>query len=895
MLLATARRALLVPALAAGIVDTAADVAPAPLFSAPGLVDVGGSFPLPVNARGLAVQGWRVQWGDGAETTSPAAGPLTHVYRAAGLYEVSVAATLADGKAVPAARDETALVLDDHPLACFTFGPRPAGAPSSPETLGDESLDPRPDTAPSGLPWGAAAASFGHGVVHLPSALAANLDSFSVDFWLRTADIQTPQDILASGTPAGSRLTIAGGNLVLELPKGAVFSLPLPPGVRDGQWHHIAVSYDRAPLFPYSNIARFSVDGILAGRQHLDLYDTGPVSLSDGTLGSDAMGGRRLLGALAGLAIYDHVLAPHRVLAHAGVLNRPRSAIVLAAPPSVQPFTVDLPRISQTVNVPLDPTPGVDNGPALRAAVAAAEPGTRLLLVNKTTNQPGGTFYINSLDSGNDWSALRIFSHHDLELDGGGATLLFGVADRQIYIKDCQRVAVRNLSIDLDQTKFRVGVYARLLSLDTATGDARFQFVNGRDLSPDRGVPATIGMWRWRPHDPKTLRITEGPYFKTGEAFEQPPQRDPSDPSILTGRLKRDLIGKLEAYRQGANFFMINNARFENSSVGLESSEHITFEHVNYYATLGMVFLSGEENHVQVLHCKIGLPPGLTAADRPLASGADGYHFHETQGDILFEGNEEALTDDDPITIKDGVFRDVAVADNNALTLKAGAGDEIALYNWDFSPLPYHGHVVQMQDGKAQMAEPLPDNLPKSFIALDLRHHTNNWILRDNHLHDYYGRLLLCTAHGLITGNVIEGSYLHLGASNASFDNAGISSAVTVYNNLLDQTYADTGIWGWDSTYPVFQNIVFYQNSFMGKNLTIRNAGAPWIVGNYFEPGPESDAPRNAASPAVSIDQTQTPFVLNNVELTGQPGDFQLDLKATDGLTARGNSTVVAR
>ncbi len=222
-------------------------------------------------------------------------------------------------------------------------------------------------------------------------------------------------------------------------------------------------------------------------------------------------------------------------------------------------------------------------------------------------------------------------------------------------------------------------------------------------------------MWRWRPHNPKTLRIGEGPYFQTGWAFPSRPTRDPHDASILAGRVRGELIPKLETYRQGANFFMINNARFENTSVGLDESEQVTFDHVNFYATLGMVFLAGEVNHVRVAHCKIGLPPGLTAADRPLASGADGYHFHQTQGDILFEDNEIELTDDDPITIKDGVIRDVSALGDDTLKLyEVSPGDEIQLYHWDFSPIDYRGHIVKLDhgkgaDGPASAARPAED------------------------------------------------------------------------------------------------------------------------------------------------------------------------------------------
>jgi hypothetical protein len=190
------------------------------------------------------------------------------------------------------------------------------------------------------------------------------------------------------------------------------------------------------------------------------------------------------------------------------------------------------------------------------------------------------------------------------------------------------------------------------------------------------------------------------------------------------------------------------------------------------------------------------------------------------------------------------------------------------------------------------MDVPLPANLPKTFTAMDLRHHTNNWILQDNDLHDYYGRLLLCTAHGLISGNTIQHSWFHLGASNASFDSAGFSSFVTVYNNFFVDTNADTGIWGAASTYPIFQRITFYQNSFIGGRLHLGNSDNPWIVGNYFEERTETPPKENAS--ALSLNVSKNPFVLNNLELVSQPTDFSLTTQTTDGLTSSANTTLLS-
>lgn len=478
---------------------------------------------------------------------------------------------------------------------------------------------------------------------------------------------------------------------------------------------------------------------------------------------------------------------------------------------------------------------------------------------------------------------------HDLEIDGGGATFVFGTNCRQFFITKCQRVAFRDFAIDLDQRKYRVAVYARILSLDTATGDARFQFVNGRDLSPDRTVPADISMWRWRGHDPRTLRLGHGPFFETGKAFEKFPVRDAKDPSILIGRIKPSYIATLEEYRKGPNFFLINNARFQNTPVGLWGCEQITFDRVNFYASLGMVFLSGEVNHLRVTGCRIGLPPGLTAADRPLASAADGYHFHDTQGCVLFENNEIALTDDDAISIKDAVWRDIKAAGPDAVTIKgAHPGDEFEFYRWDFSPLDFRATVLEASDGKARLDRNLPANLPGSFLAMKTGNHTYDWIIRDSYLHDYYGRLLLCAPHGLITGNEFNDTYLHLGANNAIFDSSGIASQITLVNNLFVNADVDSCIWGAASSYPVFQGMAWSRNSFEGGSIRISNAGAPLVWENYFE---KPAAPRKPSETwsAVTLSRCSQPSMVDNVELGNGARAFSLASKDTGDLFEQNN------
>ncbi len=199
-------------------------------FSAPALVDAGSSFTLMLRAGRAAVKTWMVQWGDGTfSSQASAATALQHVYRKPGLYRIS--ATADDAK-VPVVRDYSRLILDDKPAAYFRFGAPLAAPGTDSPPASDDTLSAAPSSSASGLPWGAPAASFGETVTHFSPGLAAPSDRFSIDFWFRSQDLATRQDIVSSAPDAGTQIYFAGGSVHLELPKGAVFSQPLPPARR---------------------------------------------------------------------------------------------------------------------------------------------------------------------------------------------------------------------------------------------------------------------------------------------------------------------------------------------------------------------------------------------------------------------------------------------------------------------------------------------------------------------------------------------------------------------------------------------------------------------------------------------------------------------------------------
>jgi hypothetical protein len=845
-----------------------------PTFFGSPLVEAAQSYSLQMSANGAGVKQWLVNWGDGEKSAADSSKTaLKHTYAKCGSYSIQATAKLADGTDVPVLRDYAKTVAIDNPFATG-FAANGNASQMMAALLSNASTKSESTVSPKNI--------------------HRSLDQVTLELWLRPADLTAEQELVdAKGDNNEKfRFYLQRGMLHLALSGGGVFDQALSPALALNTWHHVAVTYDRAPTFPYGNLARFYMDGILIGERHLDQYDTGAVSLSSISIGRAFDDANALNGSIAGVALYDHWLNPVRILDRARLALSPDAQTVVVVAKNAEDFTVDLPAITKTVDVALNPDPTVDNGPVLRSAIDAAQPGTRLHVINLATKAPGGRFYFNSLAAGQDWTALRFVGKTDFELDGDGAAFIFRTSVRQLTIKQSKRIAFRNFSIDLDQDKYRVGCYARILDVDQASGTVRFQFVHGRDLTPDPKVPH-VSLWRWRSYDPKTLRILNGTgmFFQTNEVFRNGMTRDASNPSILVGQTgNAKMLAAFEKYRQGANLLMVNNSDFKNTSVSLwDHCSQVTFDGVNFYATLGMVFLSSEYDHMHITHCRIGLPPGETAADRPLASGADGFHFHENYGYTLFDHNEITLTDDDPISIKDGIWRDVKVVDAQTIQIKDfHVGEEIELYRNDLSPLNYTAKVTAVSGGNITVDKPLPAGLPPIFLAQNHRERSFNWVLRDSYFHDYYGRFLVYTPWARITNNLITRSYLHIGTGAASFDGGGISSHVLVDNNILVDTNADTGLWGIDSSYPVFQYISFVGNAFIGRGLSLNNSGDALVVKNYFE----NVVSNNNGTTALSVHHSLDLQITGNIQVGIGLTTFGLTTVSTTGLVDGGNTVL---
>lgn len=813
-------------------------------FSGPDLAITGRPYVLTVPPGGCLVD-----WGDLA-TESVSGGTATHVYRQPGVISISVK------------KGDLALVQD---AAALIKAARPAWS--------------QPASAPFTLKGEAQS---------LGAVLKTPADSFSIALRVKADGGSGNRTLFSSGGGNGATLGLKDGALTFKLGDETVASEALGDRWSEKAWHHIAVTYDRVPLFRKSNQVRFYLDGVPAGLAGFDAADSGAVTATASTVG-----GAGFKGVVDALAVYDTLLFPLAISDQAAALaGNPKLAVTVATP-AAEAVEVKEPVITATVKLSLDPNPAADNGPALRKALAELPAGSRLQLTGPD-GQSGGHFHVRSLKAAPEWAGLILQKKTDVELDGNGSTLVF--ADnmaRYLLMKDCTRVSVRNLSFDIDPAYARVGMYAKIVSADPASGEVKAQVVNG-DGKAVKDLPKRASYWRWRPHDPVTLRLAKtgiGPYFQSG-TYARKPEADPAGPGMINFKLKVPATDKLwkeiAEYQKGDNFYMINNGDFSSNAVSLDDSSHITFDRVNYHAVLGMVFLSSAIDHLHIVRCKIGLPPGMTAADRPLSAGADGYHFHLTRGSILFEENEVALTDDDPVSIKDDIWTTLKRVDDRRLDYggkSIRAGFPVELFGPDYVPTGYQAKVVQVDGTVLTLDRDLPADIPAKAVLVNRDHHTRDWILRNNYLHDYYGRVMIYADHGTVTGNRVHNSYYHLGISDASFERAGITSDVITHRNLFEGTYADTSKWGGDGSVPGFHGITYSANSFLGRDLKLNSADGALVARNWFW------RDKAEQSPPVSLSNSPRTVLAGNVDVVASSTGFRVKVEKSPETKEMGNRT----
>lgn len=302
--------------------------------------------------------------------------------------------------------------------------------------------------------------------------------------------------------------------------------------------------------------------------------------------------------------------------------------------------------------------------------------------------------------------------------------------------------------------------------------------------------------------------------------------------------LKREKIGE-KTYRCYQNIGILNDLFFQpgtchiirhyvynGGAFSLSDSINITFENVTIFAVPGFgVHAGGHISHVLFHKFKIILPD---FEKRYLTATADGVHFSQSDGYILFQDCDLGYQGDDCINIHDCVFMGLEQISSNQFRfgkvrrLLCNEGDLLEFRNPDLSPTGFSAQIDKISDtGIITLKEDFPFTPAPDTVIYNRAYHTHHYEIRNCYFHETRARGVLAQADdGLIencTFYRIQGAAIQIesGASPAWSEGTGVNNLVIRNNKMIECDIND-----WDKG-------VLYMSTFLPKGVPIQNTKYP--------------------------------------------------------------------
>ncbi len=512
----------------------------------------------------------------------------------------------------------------------------------------------------------------------------------------------------------------------------------------------------------------------------------------------------------------------------------------------------------------MDPK-NIDNYAELFAALTAcraAAPATLII--------PKGVYKFNT------GMYIQIMYLYDVLIDGQGSEFVFS-GTGYFQIIGCQRVEIRNLYVDWDWEKKRIGDLFRV-SKAGPNGlyfDCTFFEIENADPSM---IWETVNQF-----DPETLTpgVENGKeYWKGSLGFNKV---EKIGPNVLR-------IYPLSSLDFNVNdVYMVRHIKCLAHAFEVQTaSSNITFREVVIYSAPGMGFgVYGDANHIQLLGCKIMLKPNT---NRHLSTYADGFHVASSQGYIRLENCDFSYMGDDAVNLHDNVGI-VIGKDNDVLSVRTAQtfkkGDSIEVRSSDLSTVQYTSVIISTEPGDLSgvinftMKDAIPEIIAKNCVVINKRYTTGNYIIKNNYFHENRARGMLIQApNGLIEGNKFyknQGPAILI-TTDINYDHwqegAGADNVVCRNNTIQN---CDICNWGsaiqmiahlpdGKGNCSLFTNIVFDHNTLIdttsesfylqyGSNITVKNN----IIKN-----PASKNKNLEDSGTITVDNSMNVLIANN-------------------------------
>ncbi|MBN8526444.1 MAG: hypothetical protein J0M02_14005 [Planctomycetes bacterium] len=425
-----------------------------------------------------------------------------------------------------------------------------------------------------------------------------------------------------------------------------------------------------------------------------------------------------------------------------------------------------------------------------RAFKACAERKASRLLI------PPGTYRMAPKDP------LSLSGLQDLAIEATGAELVYTTLLRNASVwnlVNCQRLAVRGLSIDWDWSLNPIASVARV---DSLADDRRSAVLSFPDLAAATVARVKDAAWSGMTRiDPQTMRGTGSQRLSP-----KPATREIAADGAIHATFSEPL-----ALEQG-NHYLIRHLYYEMGAFKINDSSHLLFDGVTVYSVPGMGWVCrGDLHHLALRRCAITIKPGTR---RAYSTSADGFHVLDSQGSIAIEDSEITGTGDDCINIHDnnaqGVRKEgpstLALINNPRWRMKVAVGDTLELFRADYAPVGWTGKVAKVlftgNDAVVDFAQPLPETVSPLSIVFNRRYGTADVRIARNRFD--HGRVMVSARRATIEDNRMEHP-----AANA------IQLATEIAGNLWSEGSGN-------------EDIVIRRNTIIGANA-IGKFGGPAI------------------------------------------------------------------
>ncbi|MEI6076713.1 MAG: right-handed parallel beta-helix repeat-containing protein [Verrucomicrobiota bacterium] len=368
---------------------------------------------------------------------------------------------------------------------------------------------------------------------------------------------------------------------------------------------------------------------------------------------------------------------------------------------------------------------------------------------------------------------LKMIGLKDFTIDGQGAEFIFGDLKEipqgknrlgaYFLVKDCQRVLIKNLTVDWERSSSPLACFGKIVKVDLATRSVTYEMQGGP-------FPHGISISLMREWDCQTgSRAPEAFHFALAQLEEY---------HVVSGQCvcftftnKRDIR---DAKVGDWGLFKLKN-RYTPVGFSLDSDANLTIDNVNVYGVPENAVWSRQNKFLQIINSHIMPRPGT----EPVYSCNGAMEIHNSLGGFRLENCEISYALDDVLHYSD-FFMAGSVERLGDYSLKIGSqsffqtgdcykqGSRLLFHKRNFEPLCFSAEIVESQwtfdnsgPGRHYVTVTTRDKLPAKIspdtILFNDTFGVGRFVIRNNKIRNCscHG-LYVCMPNGIIEGNCIE-------------------------------------------------------------------------------------------------------------------------------------------